>query len=260
MQARNKITDLIHKAYGRKYRLGHQQVIVKEGYRQSRMQHQIDRMHPALELLKQNRIKVLILLVILLKTYMAIFYYNLLIDTEQNMLAAIGDVDALEQRRNDIANNLSRAVLDYSQHEQDVFDSVVTLRAATASGNNLQNEQMQKLSELVTQNQPAVADGAAALPQAPQADLISSLAGMVAIAEQYPDLKLSTNFETLMAALVEVEKDLAMQRITLNKETNIYTTNVVKFPCNVFAYIFGFDQRSYFTATEEAKNFKEIQF
>ena len=82
----------------------------------------------------------------------------------------------------------------------------------------------------------------------------------MAIAEQYPDLKLSTNFESLMAALVEVEKDLATERIKFNNEINIYTTNVVRFPCNIFAHIFGFELKPYFESTNEAKTFKRIEY
>jgi LemA protein len=89
---------------------------------------------------------------------------------------------------------------------------------------------------------------------------MASLSKLMALAEQYPDLKLSSNFQSLMAALIEVEKDLATERIKLNDMVNTYTTNVAKFPCNMFAVLYGFPRSPYFEATEEAKAFKLITY
>jgi len=83
---------------------------------------------------------------------------------------------------------------------------------------------------------------------------------MLAVAEQYPDLKLSDNFNTLMAALVEVEKDLADERIKFNDAVNIYTTNLIRFPLNAYAWIFGFKSRPYFEATADASRFNPIVY
>jgi LemA protein len=93
--------------------------------------------------------------------------------------------------------------------------------------------------------------GAASLP---------SLDRLLAVAEQYPDLKLSSNFDRLMKALIEVEKDLAVERIRYNDMANIYSTNLAKFPINVYAWIFGFETQPYFEATEEAQSFKPIDY
>ena len=63
-----------------------------------------------------------------------------------------------------------------------------------------------------------------------------------------------------MTALIDVEKDLASERIKFNDAVNTYTTNTAKFPINVYAWIFGFQVRPYFEATEDAKSFKPIDY
>jgi len=251
---------MIYKAYGRKYKLGPPDVTLNRNYRRPAGLHYHLQSNPVVGLMKKNWFPLAFLLFVLIHVIMAIYYYNLLVDTEQNMNAASANVEALLQRRNDIAHNLSKAVLDYAGHEQQVLASVVSLRTFMSAGEPNQEEKLKELSALIDKGKQAVAADGGAGAAASGNDLLSSLSSLVAIAEQYPNLKLSTNFESLMAALVEVEKDLAAERIKFNNEANIYTTNVVKFPCNIFAYIFGFETRPYFDSTMEAKNFKRIEY
>ena len=63
-----------------------------------------------------------------------------------------------------------------------------------------------------------------------------------------------------MAALVEVEKDLATERIRYNDVANTYSTVLAKFPINFHAKLFGFEEQPYYEATEEAKSFKPIDY
>jgi LemA protein len=122
------------------------------------------------------------------------------------------------------------------------------------------DEYIKRLSEaLAQQGQPVPPEGEA-LQEAADNSLLSSLSKLMALAEQYPNLKLSTNFESLMSALIEVEKDLAAERIKFNNVINTYTTNVAKFPCNIFAFIYGFPRAPYFEATQEAKDFRLIDY
>jgi len=89
---------------------------------------------------------------------------------------------------------------------------------------------------------------------------LSPLTRLLALAEQYPDLKLSNTFINLMTALIEVEKDLAMERIKYNDAVNVYTTNTAIFPINIFAVIFRFKDKPYFEATQEAQKLKPISY
>jgi len=83
---------------------------------------------------------------------------------------------------------------------------------------------------------------------------------LLAVAEQYPDLKLSNTFINLMTALIEIEKDLAQERINYNDAVNIYTTNMAKFPINIYAVLFRFKDKPYFEATDEAQKLKPISY
>lgn len=193
-----------------------------------------------------------------------LYCYNLLVYAEQDVLAANGKVATLLQRRNDISINLSKATLDYSRHERDVFTSIVTLRSLMGK-----KGAAAKAGEGSTPVKGAApspsADTAGGLKEALSGnsggtDYLGRLGGFTAVAEQYPDLKLSGTFLSLMAALVEVEKDLAAQRITYNDKVNIYTTYLSQFPVNIFGALFGFEKKPYFTATDDAQALTPINY
>ena len=200
----------------------------------------------------------------LLLTVGTIYYYNLLVTTEQDVLAAKGTVGALLQRRNDISINLSKAVLDYAKHERGVFTAVTGLRSILVEESTNNPELKNLLKNL---EQPGtMASKKTAVKTAKNSGITpatypsSPLARLLAVAEQYPDLKLSTTFQSLMTALIDIEKDLATERIKYNDAVNIYTTNFMRFPVNFFAYIFRFEVKPYFEATEEAKRLKPIRY
>ncbi len=223
-----------------------------------------------------KRSQIIIYFTLLLLVIGSIVYFNILIQTEQDVLAAEGTVAALMQRRNDISVNLSKAVLDYSKHEQSVFQTVVSLRGilSNAGGKNESGGSSDRLARILGEGQaPAGTPAEDALKTleralgsdtvgsgAMAAGLMSPLDRLMAVAEQYPDLKLSTNFQSLMTALIEVEKDLAVERIRYNDAVNLYTTTLYKFPTNIFAFIFNFETLPYYEATEDARRFVPIDF
>jgi len=264
---KNKINRVIRQVYGRKYNLALDHMAVEPGYAMttSSVHDLLARWKPRPTRKQKITIALLLLSALLaIKMIMAVYYYNVLIDTQQNMMAAYANIDALMQRRNDIARNLSKAVYDYSKYEQQVFTSVVSLRTYLNQDNGTREKNLAQLQEMIGQGNPQDVAPAAGVPaatgQAAGGDLLASLSKLMAVAEQYPDLKLSTNFESLMAALVQVETDLAAERIKFNAETNVYTTNVARFPCNLFAWYFGFEKFDYFAANDEARTFKLIGY
>ena len=86
------------------------------------------------------------------------------------------------------------------------------------------------------------------------------LVNPLAVAEQYPDLKLSAKFQSLITALVEVEKNLANERLKFNEAAMVYWSNVCRFPSNFFAAMFSYKPTPYFTATQEAQTLKPIAY
>ncbi len=247
---RNGVTTLIHRAYGKRYHLDSYPQVV------SRPQYYLSNIRPMMELVKQKRLRILVVLLLALIAGASIYYFNLLVQTEQDVLAAQGKMAALQQRRNDISINLSKAVLDYSRHEHSVFTAVVALRSFL-SGKGVNGTELEEIIEKLKQTDVAGA-GKASEMIAGAGPL--SLNRLLAIAEQYPDLKLSSNFNNLMTALVDVEKDLAVERLGYNDVANTYSTTLSKFPINIYARIFGFEKYPYFEATDEAKSFKPIDY
>ncbi|NVL90046.1 MAG: LemA family protein [Desulfobacterales bacterium] len=247
---KDNVTTVIQRAYGRRYRLDSSDMV-------SRPRYYLSRVEPILALIKQKRFKIITILILALVAGGSIYYYNLLVSTEQDVLASKGKVHALLQRRNDISINLSKAVFDYSRHERGVFTAVVALRSILSEKGITDS----KLEELLNNfEKKGLEDSGKAGEMAVGLDPVSALSRLLAIAEQYPDLKLSSNFLSLMTALVEVEKDLAGERIKYNDAANVYTTNMAKFPINMYAWIFGFELQPYFEATDEAKRLKPIDY
>lgn len=248
---RDDVTTIIHRVYGRRYGLGrHPRVVSTPRYYLTKIQ-------PVFLLVKEKRFKIMALLLLASLTAGSIYCFNLLVQTEQDVLASRGKVAALMQRRNDLSINLSKAVLDYSKHEQTVFKAVVALRSLF-SERGIGEADLEKIMSKLDQKTGAGADAVSKTLSG--AGMLPSLDRLLAIAEQYPDLKLSSNFNNLMTALVDVEKDLATERILYNDVTNIYSTTVAKFPINAYARIFGFAVLPYFEATHDAKSFRPIDY
>lgn len=254
-----RFTRIIQRAYARQYGTVEPGEITYSPYGYP------SRLYPLLDVLKSNWVQLSCLVTVLLLITATVYYYNLLVTTDQDVLSAWGKVNALLQRRNDISINLSKAVLDYSKHELGVFTAVTELRSFLAKESVDDPELKQLLQELgqPKATAPEKAAGKTAVKPGDTTvapDPSSPLTRLLAVAEQYPDLKLSVTFQSLMGALIDIEKDLAEQRINYNDMVNIYTTNVKKFPINAFAAIFKFKDKQYFKATDEAKKLKPIEY
>ncbi|MBF0515213.1 MAG: LemA family protein [Desulfovibrionaceae bacterium] len=244
----SRISEIIVKAYGKKYNLKPTLETRHVGVRDF-----VDRFY--LMLAEQTNVRAKLLwastgVIFLLAT---IYYYNNLTSAEHEMLKASSQCEVLMQRRNDISINLALAVKGYSQYERQVLAEIVKLRKLFS-----QDEMRTgKLDDaLAGRKLPAAPEASA--KQGPE--IPASLMGLLAIAEQYPDLKLSGNFQNLMNALVEVEKDLAGERLKFNEAALAYSDYVYRFPSTVFASLFGFKPPVYFKATQEAQTLKPINY
>lgn len=249
-----QMSRIIQSAYGRRYNIDHLQV-------SSGSQFFLAKLRSAFYVIRHRWVRCSSMLFLIILAAGTIFYYNLLVTTEQDVLAARGKVNTFLQRRNDISINLSKAVIDYAKHERGVFTAVVSLRSALAKGGEKDPELEEMFKQLKQQDAGAVKAGEAITGvTTPASKDLSPLARLLAVAEQYPDLKLSNTFINLMTALTDIEKDLAQERMKYNDAVNIYTTNMAKFPINIFAALFGFKDKPYFEATEEAQKLKPISY
>ena len=242
---------IIQSAFGRRYNLDHLQVSPGSQYF-------ISRLRSAFYVSQHKWVRYSSMFILLIAAAGSIFFYNLLVTTEQDVLSAKGKVNALLQRRNDISINLSKAVLDYAQHERGVFTGVVALRSVLSKDAG-KDPKLEELFNRLKQ-QEAQAGVAKTAKTPPASGVVSPLARLLAVAEQYPDLNLSDTFINFMTAIIEIEKDLAQERIKYNDNVNIYTTTMAKFPINIYATLFGFKDKPYFEATGEAQKLKPISY
>ena len=262
---RDRVNHIIEKVYANRYGL---QPVVSPGrgalFYSNRIRPILARLEP-LAVLTRTKIVVSSLLFAILLIVVTAYYHNLLVISEQNMLAAMGQVQVQLQRRNDTEIDLAKAVLDYAEHEKAVLTAIVALRGQ-AGGKTSQDmssnaTNIARLQQLIKEGgaKPPAPGAAAAGTQAP-GEASAGLLNLSALAEQYPDLKLSANFQTLMTMVDQIEKDLAAARMKQDDAVNVYTSNLQLFPSDVFALIFGFRGRPYFDATEKAKKFKPLSY
>jgi LemA protein len=246
----SRISKIISQAYGKKYNLKPAPPVRHVGVRDV-----IDRLYFMLAQQTNVRAKALWGATAVLLCIVTIYYYNNLVSAEDVMQKASSQCEVLMQRRNDITVNLSLAVKGYSQYERQVLEEIVKLRKMFS----LEDIRAGKLDEAMNARKaPAANPAEQAAKQG--ADIPAALTGLFAIAEQYPDLKLSGNFLNLMNALVEVEKDLAGQRLMFNEAALVYSDYVYRFPSNMFASVFGFKRPVYFKANSEAQSLKPINY
>jgi len=148
--------------------------------------------------------------------------YNRLVRDRNRVDAAWSDIDVQLQRRHDLVPRLVEAVGQYASYERATLEAVTALRdtASRAAG-------VEKRGEL-------------------EAQLGERLARLVAVAEDYPDLKASGNFLDLQAELVETENYLQFARRFYNGAVRALNTRIESVPHNLLAAVFGFEQREFF--------------
>ena len=178
----------------------------------------------------------------------AIFFYatyNGFIGKEEGVNAAWSNVETQYQRRSDLIPNLVNTVKGYAAHESQTLASVTEARARATSINLSAGE---LTPERLAQFQQA------------QADVRSALGRLIAVAESYPDLKANQNFIELQSQLEGTENRIAVARKDFNAAARKYNVAVRRFPSNLVAALFGFDQKPYFEAAEGTETAPQVEF
>jgi len=165
-----------------------------------------------------------------------IVIFNRLVRTRQMTNEAWSGIDVQLKRRSDLIPNLVEVVKDYAGHERSVLDDVTRLRAAARAlpDNDVGSR--------------AQAEGALSL----------SLGKLVALAENYPDLKASGNFLELQQQLGQLETELQMARRYYNGTVRNQNVLIQSFPSNLIAGAFGFGQRQYFEVSDTDRAVPEV--
>ena len=164
--------------------------------------------------------------------------YNRLQAQDEQIKASWSEVVNQYQRRADLVPNLVNTVKGYAQQERDVFMQVTEARARVGS--------IQVTPE-VLENPEEFAKF-----QSAQGQLSSSLSRLLAVSENYPQLKSDTNFRDLQAQLEGTENRIAVARNRYIKSVQAYNTTVRSFPNNLTAKMFGYETKPNFSVANEA--------
>ncbi len=171
--------------------------------------------------------------------------YNKLVEQEEIVAQKWADVQTQYQRRADLIPNLVNTVKGYAAHESETLEAVVNARTkATQITVDPENLTPEKLAEY----------------QAAQGEVSQALGRLLAITENYPDLKANEQFSELQAQLEGTENRIAESRRIFNEAVQTYNTSVRKFPNNIWAMIFGFEKKTPFAAEAGAEKAPEVQF
>ena len=168
--------------------------------------------------------------------------YNRMVTAEETVNTTWADVEAQYQRRSDLIPNLVNTVKGYAAHEQSTFTEVVEARAQAMSFKlDAADLTPEKLAEF----------------QQAQAQVRSALGRLIAVAENYPDLKANQNFLQLQEEISDLENKLAAVRRYFNSATKELNNAVETFPSNLIAGMFGFKKEVMFDLGEQRATLEE---
>lgn len=176
----------------------------------------------------------------------AIGQYNGLVQSREAVNTAWSQVENVYQRRMDLIPNLVATVKGVAAFEKDTYIAVAEARAKAG--------QIKITPEML--NDPATFKKFEEL----QGQLSSALSRLLAVAENYPQLKANQNFLELQSQLEGTENRIAVERRKFNEVAQGYNTKIKSFPANLLAGMFGFKERPYFTATSGAERAPEVKF
>ena len=186
-----------------------------------------------------------IIAVVAIVVIWAISGYNSLVTLDEKVSTSWSNVETQYQRRADLIPNLVSTVKGYASHEKETLQGVIEARSkATSIKVDADNLTPEKLTEY----------------QKAQGDVTSALGKLLAITENYPDLKANQNFLELQAQLEGTENRINVARMEFNKTAQELNTTIRRFPKNILASLFGIDKRAYFEAAEGAEQAPKVEF
>ena len=171
--------------------------------------------------------------------------YNSMVAQDEAVGTAWSNVENQYQRRADLIPNLVNTVKGYAAHEKETFDAVVSARAKAT-------QTTISIDELTPEKMEAY--------QKAQGAVGSALSRLLAVTENYPDLKANENFQMLQAQLEGTENRISVERRKFNEVAKAYNAHIRRFPKNIFAGMSGFEKRPYFEAEEGSEKAPEVKF
>jgi LemA protein len=195
--------------------------------------------------MKKYKTLIIIAGIVVLLIIWVMSIYNGLVSAEENVNNQWANVETQYQRRADLIPNLVNTVKGYAAHEKNTLEAVIAARSqATQIKVDADNLTPEKLAQY----------------QKAQGDVTSALGKLLAITENYPDLKANQNFLELQSQLEGTENRITVARRDFNDAARKYNVSIRRFPRNIFAGMFGFQKKSYFEAAAGAETAPKVQF
>lgn len=195
--------------------------------------------------MKKNKGLIITIVVIVLVALWGISSYNRLVGMDEKVNNQWANVETQYQRRSDLIPNLVNTVKGYAKHESQTLEAVMAARSqATQVKIDPSNCTPQQLAAY----------------QKAQGDVTTALGKLLAITENYPDLKANQNFLELQSQLEGTENRINVARKDFNDSAKEYNTSLRRFPRNIIASMFGFEKRNYFEAEAGAEKAPKVEF
>ena len=171
---------------------------------------------------------IVVLVLVGLVVVYAIYTYNKFVSQKARIDEAWADIDVQLKRRHDLIPNLMQAVKGYMEHEKQTFQQVTEARTEAMQAGSV--EEQQEAENMLS----------------------GALKSLFAVAEDYPDLKASQNFQDFQQELANTENKIQAARRFYNTNVRDYNTDVDQFPEGIIANMFGFQKWEYFELEEES--------
>lgn len=182
----------------------------------------------------------IILGVVIIIVIVAIFSlsttYNNFVELGENVKTKEAAIDVALERRADLIPNLVSTVKGYVTHEEEVIDNITSARENLLKADDIEEK------------------------SAANNELTSAISSLMVIVENYPNLKANTNFINLQDELAGTENRIAVARKDYNDAAKTYNTAIKKFPGNIIANLFDFDDVDYFEVSTDKSAVPEVNF
>ena len=195
--------------------------------------------------MKKNKGWIIAGVVILALVLWGVSGYNSLVGMDEEVNGKWANVETQYQRRSDLLPNLVSTVKGYAAHEKSTLEAVMAARSqATQVKIDPSNCTPQQLAAY----------------QKAQGDVTTALGKLLAISENYPQLKANENFLELQSQLEGTENRINTARRDFNEAAKGYNTTIRRFPKNILAGMFGFAKKAYFEAEQGAEKAPKVEF
>ena len=179
---------------------------------------------------------IVVAVVAALAVFTGVGIYNRIVRNNVTVDEKWGQVQNVLQRRADLIPNLVQSVKGYAAHEKEIFENVANARAKLAGARTPE--------DAMTAN----------------AEVTSALSRLLAIVENYPQLKADQTFIRLMDELAGAENRIAVERMRYNEAVSAYNKSIAVFPGSLVAGLGGFRNRAFFEAESRAKEVPKVDF